>query len=288
MNRLLLFSLLAGLLWPGLLPAQSFLKGSYERSQVEYEGAPLQVCTFSRKKTSKGTIKAKYFAKNANQQFAAWKGNRRILLYCSGAFSESWDSDSPPLGICVDNGRIVNRNIDQTMDGLVIVYNGGGQAGGIAVVNLDKEPVTVSQGGKAEYNLRDASDRVHFLRWASDQQATVFQTQLMYTKSYGRGFDLRKLTYGKAAERRFLAICMKKGVVYHLVIDHPESDYLNRAAERVIRYLVDNEGYELYGLFNLDTGGKNILRVYDDEGDVLAKGSESVSDATNLLVYYVD
>lgn len=276
------------LVQPGLLQAQSYLKGSYVRSTVNYDGSTMIVSTFSRKKTSKGKVKAKYFAQNANRQFANWRNDKRILYYCSGAFSESWNSNSPPLGICVDNGRIVNRNIDESMDGLVIVYNGGAQAGGIAVINLDKEKVNVNQGGRASYDLRDYSDRNAFLNWAASQDATVFQTQLMYSKSYGRGFSRSNLTYGEQAERRFLAICMKRGVVYHIVIDHPESDYLNRAAERVIDYLRDEEGYELFGFFNLDTGGKNVMRAYDDRDREVDNGPTEVNEATNLLVYYVD
>jgi len=272
----------------GQIHAQNYLRGAYLRSEVSFEGADMVVYTFSRKKNSQGKVKAKYFAKNANDQFDNWRSNKRILFYCSGAFSESWDPNGRPIGITVDNGTVVNRNLVQTMDGLVIVYNGGAQAGGIAVVNIEKECVNVNQGGKAKYCLSEYQDRGPFLRWAESQSATVFQTQLMYTKSYGRGFPTHRLTYGDQAERRFLAICMKKGVVYHIVIDHPESDYLNRSADKVIRYLSENLGYEIYGLFNLDTGGKNIMRAYDDKKNRIDGTSQDVDDATNLLVYYVE
>ncbi len=268
--------------------SQEFLDGSYSRTEVEFDGKEFIVYNFSRKGSGTG-IKAKYFAQNANEQFQEWKDGKDILFYCSGAFSESWDTDSPPLGICVDNGVIVNRNIDQTMDGLVIVYNGGAQEGGIAVINIDKEHVNVGRNGeKKSYNLRNQGERIQFLQWAKEKSATVFQTQLMYTKSHGYEFSTDQLTYGDRAERRFLAICMKHGIVYHMVIDYPESDYLNRAAKKVISYLTEDIDYEVYGLFNLDTGGKNIMKAYDDDGDQIAEGPEKVDDATNLLVYYVD
>jgi hypothetical protein len=272
---------------PSLL-AQRYLKGAYVRVEAAFEDTDFMVYRFSRKARAAGKVKAKYFAKDANRQFDRWKDGKRILFYCSGAFSEGWDTDSPPLGVCVDNGHIVNRNLDQDMDGLVIVYNGGAQAGGIAVVNIDRESVNVNQGGKASYNLRNSSERNQFLRWASLQSATVFQTQLMYSKSYGQGFPRNKMTYGEEAERRFLAICTKKGGVYHIVVDYPESEYLNRAADRVIRYLSEEENYTIYGLFNLDTGGKNIMRAYDGDGQELARGPKDSQEATNLLVYYVE
>lgn len=285
----LIFSAGLSLVQAGLqAQTQTYLKGSYIRSEVEFDDSEFVVYSFSRKKNSKGKVKAKYFAKNANDQFRDWKEDKRILFYCSGAFSESWDTDSPPLGICVDNGRIVNRNIDNRMDGLVIVYNGGNQAGGIAVVDIEKDSVTVNQGGRANYYLRNSDHRFRFLRWAESQSATVFQTQLMYTKAHEHSFPTNMLTYGEKAERRFLAICMKKGIVYHLVIDHPKSDYLNRSAEKIIRYLRDEMELTVYGLFNLDTGGKNIMRAYNEDGEQIAKGPEDVKNATNLLVYYVD
>ncbi|MEO0584175.1 MAG: hypothetical protein AAF135_18315 [Bacteroidota bacterium] len=270
--------------------AQTFLGGSYIRSEVKFDGSNFTTYHFSRKSNKKnGKVKAKYFAKDANEQFARWKNNKRILYYCSGAFSISWDSDSPPLGICVDNGVIVNRDLDATMDGLIIVYNGGAQAGGIAVINLDKEKVTTKNNGvSTTYDLRNYSDRARFLNWAVNNDATVFQTQLMYTKTYGYGFPSNKITYGNKATRRFLGICIRKGVVYHVVVDYNESDYLNQSADKVTRYLTNTMGYDVIGLFNLDTGGKDIMKAYNDSGGEIDSGDYNVNIATNLLVYYVD
>jgi hypothetical protein len=265
--------------------AQSYLKGNYVVNEATYEGATFTVYTFSRRK---GKVKAKYFAQNAHQGYKNWKQKKKILFYCSGAFSETWDPGAVPKGICVDNGKIVNRSIDHTMDGLVIVYNGGAQQGGIAVINIDKEKVKVNQGGSAEYDLRNSSEKNQFLNWADREGATVFQTQLMYSKEFKYGFPLNKATYGKSAERRFLAICMKNGVVYHIVVDHPSSDYLNNSALRITGYLKDKLGYTVYGLFNLDTGGKNIMKAFDDKGYEIAKKPLDIKEATNLLIYYVD
>ncbi len=283
-----LFSFCLSFFFLPIANGQSYYNGSYVRSEVDYDGYRFTVFSFSRKKNKKGTVKAKYFAQNAYRQFSKWKNGKKILFYCSGAFSESWDSDGIPLGICVDNGVIVNKNLDSTMDGLVIVYNGGKQQGGIAVINIDKESVTVSQGKTATYNLRTNSDKLQFLHWAANQDATVFQTQLMYTNEFGYGFSDYNLKYGNKAERRFLAICIRKGVVYHIVIDHPKSDYLNRSAKRVASYLTEELKLNVVGLFNLDTGGKNIMTAYDDDGDRIDRATESVSKATNLVVYYID
>ncbi len=93
--------------------AQTYLSGAYIRAEVEFEDKDFTVYTFSRKQVRQGTVRAKYFAKDANNQFAKWRQGKKVLFYCSGAFSVNWDTDSPPVGICVDNGQIVNRNLNE-------------------------------------------------------------------------------------------------------------------------------------------------------------------------------
>ena len=58
------------------------------------------------------SIKVKYFASNAYNRYQNWQYGKKVLLICSGAFSNSWSSDAIPIGLTVDNGTVVNRNID--------------------------------------------------------------------------------------------------------------------------------------------------------------------------------
>jgi len=263
-----------------------YVNGLYEAFSISYNNVNYSVFDFSRKGTK---IRAKYFARNAYHEYSQWSRGKKILFLCSGAYSNSWAYNATPVGVCVDNGDIVNRNVDSKMDGMVIVYNGGAQVGGIAVVNIEKEPVTVKQGQSASYYMNNHKDKNKFLNWARNQNATVFQTHLMYSKSYGNGFSNSKLRYGKRAERRFLAICTdRNGTVHHIVVDRPNSEYMNKAASEVVNMLQSKLNYTIYGLFNLDTGGKNIMKAYNDKGRIIAQTVQSESEATNMLVYYTE
>lgn len=255
------------------LVAQSYFNGLY---QVKTQDG-MTFFIFSRKDAK---IKAKYYVQNP-QTLGDLYG-KTILLVCSGAFSVNWDPKSPPIGICVEKGRIINRNVDDTMDGVVIVYNGGAQKGGIAVSNLEKEPINTPEGS---FWLRNNSDKLKFLQWATEKEATVFQTQLLYsTKGYE--FSMDKRYVGNTAERRMLAICRRNNGVEHIVIDSPRSDYLNNTAKRIVEVL-QRWGYEIVGLLNLDTGGRDYVEVYDDQGNTIySKGS--FQNAINLLIYYID
>lgn len=266
---------------------RSFYSGLYKTYSRSYSNVNFQVYAFSR---SGNRMKAKYFAQNAYRQYRNWLGNKRILFVCAGAFSEGWEEGSPPKGICVDNGSIVNRNLDYTMDGLIVVYNGGAQQGGIGVVNLEREPLKAVQGlsSPREFWVRNnTNDKNGLLRWGAQQGLTIFQTQLMYSSNGGFAFPNSQKYYGSTSNRRFLAICTRGGTVYHLVINMSSSQYLNYAST-LVKGMLENENFRIIGLLNLDTGGKDIMLAYDSNGNLMAQGPVNVREATNMLVYYVD
>lgn len=259
--------------------AQSYYNGLYQAGSSSFGGKKYNIYQFSREGNK---VKARYFVRNS-RALDDLKG-KKILFYCSGAFSQTWDANSTPIGICVDNGNIMNKSVDGTMDGLVVVYNGGAQQGGIAVSNLDKEPINTSAGSFWVKN--NAADRTNFLNWAAKESATVFQTQLMYsTKGYE--FPTDKLNNGSAAERRMLAICKNSsGTVQHIVVDAPQTDYLNNSAKNIVQML-QSAGFTIIGLFNLDTGGRNVMEARDDRGKTISSIGK-LDDAINLIIYYMD
>ena len=266
---------------------RSFYNGLYQVYQQTYENVDFQVYQFSRKGVR---MKAKYFAQNAYQQYQNWKSNKRILFVCAGAFSSKMKPGSPPVGICVDNGVIVQKTLDYTMDGLVVVYNGGAQQGGVGIVNMENEPLTARQGfddPKEFWPRNSNSDKIQLLQWGSQQGLTVFQTQLMYSRSAGFGFPANKERYGNTANRRFLAICSREGEVFHLVINMPRANHLNYSS-KLAKNMLENNGFTIYGLLNLDTGGKDIMLAFDDRSNLIAQAPVDLREATNLLAYYVD
>jgi hypothetical protein len=267
----------------------SYFGGKYKISTKNKNGNEYKLYDFSR---SGGQIKAKYFATNAYKQYQQWKLGKEILLIMPGAFSTSFDpKKAKPVGLTVDNGVLINRNIDNIMDGMVIVYNGGGQQGGIAVVDLDEKAVKVQKrygtGDYANYYPRTSSiDRDNFIKWGENQRVTLFQTQLVYSKDKSNNFS--NLYSGKKRERRFLALCYKNSQLHHVVIDVPEYEYLNLAAKNT-KEVLENDGFRVWYIMNFDTGGYDILHAYNGYYlEQIKTAKMSIKEATNLLIYYKD
>jgi len=269
----------------------SYFDGKFKVINETEGGEIYTFYDFSRKDSK---IKAKYFATNAYSQYEAWKSGKTILLVTAGAFSDGWETTSKPVGLCVDNGITVTKTADPVMDGMVIVYNGGTQAGGIAVVDLDKNKVRCEDpyGSKnyVYYQPREnATDATNFLSWGSREGLTLFQTQLVYSEDKSTNFANE--TYGKERERRFLAICKKDGDVHHVVINAPKKLYLMKSA-KYAKNVLERNGFSLMYLLNLDTGNKNLLHVYNGSSLIDLKPSSheqaKIEKATNLLIYYKD
>lgn len=225
-------------------------------------------------------IKAKYFASgNAYQAYLNWKKGKDIILVSSGAYSEGWTSHSSPIGLCVDNGRIVNRNIKNEMDGLVIVE----AIGGVRVSDIDLGNLSLLSINRKNVNPR--KDKITLLNWGASENATIFQTHLL---AYDN--QLRVGTNGsyKTSSRRMLALAIKNGEVMHIIF-HIKRDVTLYEATKDINRTLKNRGIYVVGILNLDTGGYDILKVYKDSGYAFSDISgtvNNVSDATNLLVYY--
>lgn len=273
------------------LNAQDYFDGKFSKKNYTHLGHSYTLYDFSREGN---TIKAKYFAQNAYSQYLSWKSNKTILLVTAGAFSDKMEADAKPVGLCVDNGVIVNREPDNVMDGMVIIYNGGAQQGGVAVVDMDYKPVKVDSSGKqvSYYPRTSFIDRYNFLKWGESNNVTLFQTQLVYSSDRYTNFS--NPTYGAKRERRFLATCKKGSVVHHVVIDGPESIELNLSASYA-KSILEFAGFNVLYIMNLDTGDKNVLYAYN--GSYLQnlypyKGDKpdraKIENATNLLVYYKD
>jgi hypothetical protein len=276
----------------GNLTGQSFASGKMKKYTKQYGGIQFTIYKFSRSSAGGTKVKAKYFARNANCRFNSWKTGKKILLACSGAFSVDWTTFSPPLGLCIDNGYTVNKNLvinkDQygnSLDGLVIVYGGGEARGGIAMKDIEKGRVCTKLPNKCYDIKNNIVDRYDFIDWAERNNATVFQLPLMYSNEYGKNFG--SLFNGNKAERRFLALCEgHDNVVYHLIIDVPGQVYMNYSADKIIDML-EYDFKTLYSLVVLDTGGKNILYEYM-YGYASKKADVDISEATNLIIYYFD
>ncbi|WP_298424185.1 hypothetical protein [uncultured Kordia sp.] len=227
------------------------------------------------------SIKTKYFSKNANTRYLSWQKNKKVMLICAGAFSETWKTTSKPVGLTVDAGNLINSRIDPTMDGLVIVKKKF-----IFVMDLDKleSGFTLDDGSKVKINPRKSSkDKFHLLKAAREEKYTIFQTQLVYSKD--KIFNFRNLHYGKKRERRFLATAFYNNDYYNIIVDVPDYLPLNQSA-KYAKEVLDYIGYDVQYILNLDTGGKNIFLIRKDDKNLTYKATKKLKDATNLIVFY--
>ena len=242
-----------------------------------------------------GRIKAKYFAHgNIYKRYKEFDADKRVLLVCAGAFtSKTGDGIYRPRGLTIDNGDLVNETIINSgripMDALVIVE----AVGGVRVQDIEKNYLKVKAWGQSEdqqdqtLNLNKTEDFTKARKWASEVNATIFQTMLLAIDNHLR-LEVDKARE-KERERRMLALVRdSEGVLHHVVIDIPGNMYLGSAARDVLDYLHGYRGTYVYSIILLDTGMYNILQLYHLNEKPISEptGDISPSDATNLLVYY--
>ncbi len=237
-------------------------------------------------------IKATYFAvassgQTVYQAYEAWKSSHpkyQIVAVCSGAFSGAAPAgqNAVPVGLTVQDGVPKNMVVDPVMDGLVVVYS----TGGLAVSNLDKGDLWLESLGR-KVNARSTTDKIVLLDWAKNQRATLFQTQLL---AYANELTLDTTRATRESrERRLLALVKQAdGIVGHVIIDIKAATLLGTAASQALGHL-KARGLTVVALLNLDTGTYDALEV-TPEGKGLAapKGTQSIQQATNLLVYYFE
>jgi hypothetical protein len=171
--------------------------------------------------------------------------------------------------------------MDPVMDGFVIVTEGF-----VLVIDLDnlESGIVTEDGNTLSINPRaSVSDRLLIINAAEQNNWTLFQTQLVYSVDKYKNF--KNLEYGNEAERRFLAVCSdESGSMYNVIVDVPDSLYLNVAAKNT-KEVLEYAGYKVQYILNLDTGGKNIFITRD--GDSLKyMADDTIDEATNLIVFY--
>ncbi len=242
-------------------------------------------------KRKSGKVKAKYFAykdirsdRSVYNKYNSWKNSKDIVLVCSGAYTAERKGDSRmvPTGLTVDNGKIVNRNYRDDMDGLVIVY----ATGGIAVSDIEEGNLSLKSIEK-KVDVKESEDRTILMSWARQEEATIFQTHLL---AYRNELRIDEKGRTERAERRMLALAIgKDGGVNHILFNIQEEVYLYDIARDILSYL-QSKDMKVVAMLNLDTGWYNILEVYDNDGDKYSRlqGDKPLTKATNLVAYYYE
>jgi exopolysaccharide biosynthesis protein len=232
-------------------------------------------------KRSGKKVKAKYFAcGEANKRYEEWRSNRKIVMACSGAFTTN-DFGSPlPVGLTVDNGLVVNKNINEDMDGLVIVYG----TGGIVVSDIDEGDLHLGSINK-KVDVRESWDRFELIKWAEKEEATIFQTQLLAFGNKLR-LDVNKARKDNRERRILVLVKDKSNTLFHIIFDVHDGVYLGEIAEAILNYFKSKDCY-VAAMLNLDTGWYNLMKIYDEKQLVVLKKNPDKSP-TNLLTYYYE
>ena len=243
-------------------------------------------------------VKVKYFAaKDYNgtpvyNRYQEWARNKNVIAYSSGTYMTDCNATSAkPVGLCIDNGSLVNRSIETSrFDGLAIVYPAGG-GGGMVVSNMKDCDLTVNVAGtNTKLCLKNSWDFEKFLNWSRENQATVFQTHLFVYKNELSVFPGGSQTTGL---RRFLAVGKDEdGNVMHYIVNLTGANTIYEASVKIKRYLNDREKLDITFMINLDPGCQNVFQVFRADGNVDGRkgfsGDTPISNAANLIAYYYE
>lgn len=238
---------------------------------------------------SKNRIKAKYFAAPGNssvpQRYLNFSQNKSMIVVSSAGYM---DDSGTPVGLTIDNGNLVNRNL-ASFDGLIIVY----ATGGIVATDLRKGDLTLQGSGilkGRKFDIRNNwTDRNDFIKWAQEQEATVFQTHLLIYKNQ---LSIATNSDPVKRERRFLAVGKDKtsGDLCHVMLNLPEYTSLYDGTVRAKKFLNDTGNMDITFLINLDTGYQDVCFLYNKDASVnkLIHGQQALGSAVNLLAYYYE
>ena len=259
---------------------------------LKREGQNIGHAIWMKRQGTNNKVKAKYFAyknqkgnttQTVHDRYSQWVTNKIPILSCSGAFSDDYPGNNnpnlKPIGITVDDGRIVNRNIDFRMDGLVVVTNNGG----MLVSDIQNKNFKI--GNQV---LDVVRDKAKLLNWAQKNRSTIFQTQLLV---FQNSLRISRAGRKKQRERRFLALAKSSSQnLYHIIIDLPNNNHLFDASRDIFNFLSEDLKMNVIALLNLDTGSFNIMELYDSRGrrDYLVTGDTDIELATNLVTYYYE
>jgi hypothetical protein len=255
----------------------------------DYKGAKFTAIMMTQ---SGDRIKAKFFATNDEKgksvysRFIEWSKGKNIILLSNPCYHNYYQNNTIPVGFCMENGKLINREISDRGSALVFVYNNGG----IACSNLKEGIQSIKCNSRdKKLNIKDAWDREEFISCAEKQSASVFQQHLLVYRN--QLSDFTGISDSKR-ERRFLAIGKdENGVLKHIIIDYPSGATLADGAENVFNFLKDTlDIINLDFMINMESGSGNVFNLHDKFGNVSndIKGTVDLKEAPSLLVYYFE
>lgn len=257
--------------------------------QKTYSGTNFYVVKFKRKGER---IKVKYFAKKLNgksiqERYNDWSKNQKVIMYSSGAYmSNTMDASTAGIvGVTIDNGIIINRNVKYDgLSALVVTYPNGV----VEIKNIKDGVITFDGSGTSQvFDFSKPNDVSRFIDWAAESKLTVFQTHLLAhdkkLRVYSNGSTSR------ASRRFFVSGQDSRGAEYYFVVHRPDAISLYEGASSVFNYL-NNNRFTVNSMINLDTGAQDVFQFYSASGNVsnILQGGTYISNARNLIVFYYE
>jgi hypothetical protein len=259
---------------------------------LPYKGETYSIVDLSR---NDGRVKVKYFAAKDNdgstvkKRYLEWSKNKNVILYTSGTYMTSCDASiAKPDGLCIDAGKMVNQNLSN-LDGLVIVQ----ATGGVVASDIKEGNLVVSNQNLPDktLNLKNSFDRVEFYKWAENNEATVFQTHLLY---YKNELKIANNSSQTKAKRRLMVVGRDEdGILHHYIVYLFSENTLKAATEKIVDFVKVRRDIEnIVFIVNLDTGCQDVYEVWNSKGiklnDKEFRGQTDIDNAANLLVYYFE
>ncbi len=239
-------------------------------------------------------VKIKYFAERdlsgtIYNRYQNWNTGKAIIAISSGGYTSScYANNAHPVGICIENGRVINQGLKDEMDGLIIINDNGR----MFTYNLKKNDLKIrlKDSSIKKLDIRGNSyNRAEFIKLAKESNMTVFQSHLL---AYDNKMIISDSSAKLYAQRRFLAMCTKDNEIIHFIINIPEACTLLEGTRISLNYLANFEKTEVMSIINLESGCTNIYEVYDKDGNQIKSagftGIFPASSAVNLLVYYFE
>lgn len=282
-----------------ILASWSDIQNVYDEDLVEMSTAVFQKDHFHivSMDVSSQRIKVKYFAamdpynkKSVAQRFQSWRKGKKVIAVSSGTYMSSCIAPlAKPIGVCIDNGIVVNQFLESKLGGIVVVQ----AAGKIESFKWDEQPYTIRYNDyQKSLSLKKPFDKTTFIEWAKATEATIFQTHLLVHQNQLNTSECMTKECLLKASRRFLAVCIdERGHEIHQLIHISKPYTLYEATSKVFHFLKNyKEVKEIKMMVNLDTGCQDVFDFYQSDGtkEKQIQGQFKESDAVNLLVYYYE
>ena len=241
---------------------------------------------FLKKTASQSKIKTKYFGETGSEtnsiseRYLNWVKDKSIIYVTDVGFVDRYYA---PVGLSIENGKLLNRNLEH-FDGLVIIF----PSGGLIVTNLDSANFRIPGRYEKTLDIRGSLlDKENFIEWAEKENISAFQTQLL---AFNDVLQISPVSDSARRERRFLAICRSNqtGEIIHAIVNSHEHISLFSASLGTKKILNEFADLKIEALLNVDRGIQYVSFFFNEDGTVsnYMRGNFSIKQVTPLLAYY--